>query len=157
MILKDSTKEFLLEFSSIKELKKFDFLSIGLKPLKRENIYLYKSKGYKFLNYKITPNIYFLIIFQESNCIIELKNIEISEISSLLKLINIVVKVNISEQPNNLKVKRYMSLEIIETEKSFLQFMPDNIISKILDKSLTTIAQRFDAKFLQKIIPSKVN
>ena len=156
MILKDSTREFLLEFSSIKELKKFNFISIGLKPLKRENIYLYKSKGYKFLNYKITPNIYFLIIFQESNCIIELKNIEISEISSLLKLINIILKVNISEQQSNLKVKRYISLEIIE-KKSFLRFMPADIISKILDKSLATITQRFDAKFLQKIIPSKVN
>ena len=156
MIHKDSTKEFLLEFSSIKELKKFDFISIGLKPLKRENIYLYKSKGYKFLNYKITPIIYFLIIFQESNCIIELKNIEISEISSLLKLINIVIKVNISEQQNNLKAKRYMSLEIIE-KKSFLQFMPDDLISKLLDKSLATIAQRFDAKFIQKMIPFNVN
>ena len=156
MILKDSTREFLLEFSSIKELKKFNFISIGLKPLKRENIYLYKSKGYKFLNYKITPNIYFLIIFQESNCIIELKNIEISEISSLLKLINIVLKVNISENQNNLNVKRYISIEIIE-KKSFLQFIPNDIISKILDKSLATITQRFDAKFLQKIIPSKVN
>ena len=156
MILKDSTKEFLLKFSTIKELKNFDFISIGLKPLKKENIYLYKSKGYKFLNYKITPNIYFLIIFQESNCIIELKNIEISEISSLLKLINIVIKVNISEQQNNLKAKRYMSLEIIE-KKSFLQFMPDDLISKLLDKSLTTIAKRFDAKFIQKMIPLKVN
>ena len=156
MIHKDSTKEFLLEFSSIKELKEFDFISIGLKPYKRENIYLYKSKGYKFLNYKITPNIYFLIIFQESNCIIELKNIEISEISSLLKLINIVIKVNISEQQNHLKAKRYMSLEIIE-KKSFLQFMPDDLISKLLDKSLATIAQRFDAKFIQKMISYKVN
>ena len=122
MIHKDSTKEFLLEFSSIKELNKFDFLSIGLKPLQRENIYLYKSKGYKFLNYKITPNIYFLIIFQESNCIIELKNIEISEISSLLKLINIVIKVNIFEQQNSLKAKRYLSLEIIE-KKSQLKYI----------------------------------
>ena len=156
MILKHSTKEFLLDFSSIKELKNFDFISIGLKPLKKENIYLYKSKGYKFLNYKITPKIYFLIIFQESNCIIELKNIEISEILSLLKLINIVIKVDISEQQNNLKVKRYMSLEIIE-KKSFLQFMPDDLISKLLDKSLATIAQRFDAKFIQKMIPLKVN
>tara|TARA_A100000164_G_C21883599_1_gene761536 strand:- start:332 stop:802 length:471 start_codon:yes stop_codon:yes gene_type:complete len=156
MILKDSTKEFLLEFSSIKELKNFDFISIGLKPLKKENIYLYKSKGYKFLNYKITPNIYFLIIFQESNCIIELKNIEISEISSLLKLINIVIKVNISQQQNNLKTTRYMSLEIIE-KKSFLKFMPDDVISKLLNKSLATIAKRFDAKFIQKMIPTKVN
>ena len=156
MILKDSTKEFLLDFSSIKELKKFDFISVGLKPLKRKNIYLYKSKGYKFLNYRITPSIYFLIIFQKSNCIIELKNIEISEISSLLKLINIVLKVNISENQTNLKVKRYMSIEIIE-KKSFLQFMPNDIISKILDKSLATIVQRFDAKFLHKMIPSKVN
>ena len=156
MILKDSTKEFLLDFSSIKELKKFDFISVGLKPLKRKNIYLYKSKGYKFLNYRITPSIYFLIIFQKSNCIIELKNIEISEISSLLKLINIVLKVNISENQTNLKVKRYISIEIIE-KKSFLQFMPNDIISKILDKSLATIVQRFDAKFLQKMIPSKVN
>ena len=156
MIHKYSTKEFLLDFSSIKELKKFDFISIGLKPLKRENIYLYKSKGYKFLNYKITPNIYFLIIFQESNCIIELKNIEISEISSLLKLINIVIKVNISQQQNNLKTTRYMSLEIIE-KKSFLKFMPDDVISKLLNKSLATIAKRFDAKFIQKMIPTKVN
>ena len=156
MIFKDSKKQFLLEFSSIKELKNFDFISIGLKPLKKENIYLYKSKGYKFLNYKITPNIYFLIIFQESQCIIELKDIEISEISSLLKLINIVIKVNISEQQNNLKAKRYMSLEIIE-KKSFLQFMPDDLISKLLDKSLTTIAKRFDAKFIQKMIPFNVN
>ena len=38
MIHKDSTKEFLLEFSSIKELKEFDFISIGLKPLKREKL-----------------------------------------------------------------------------------------------------------------------
>ena len=119
-------------------------------------MYLYKSKGYKFLNYIITPSIYFLIIFQKSNCIIELKNIEISEISSLLKLINIVLKVNISENQTNLKVKRYISIEIIE-KKSFLQFMPNDIISKILDKSLATIVQRFDAKFLQKMIPSKVN
>ena len=156
MILKDSTKEFLLEFSSIKELRKFDFISIGLKPLKKKNIYLYKSKGYKFLNYKITPNIYFLIIFQESHCIIELKDIEISEISSLLKLLNIVIKVNIYEQQNNLKAKRYISLEIIE-KKSFLKFMPDDFISKLLDQSLVTIAHRFDAKFLQKMIPSKVN
>ena len=156
MILKDSTREFLLEFSSIKELKKFDFISVGLKPLKRKNMYLYKSKGYKFLNYRITPSIYFLIIFQESNCIIELKNIEISEISSLLKLINIVLKVNISENQNNLNVKRYISIEIIE-KKSFLQFIPNDIISKILDKSLATIVQRFDAKFLKKMIPSKVN
>ncbi len=156
MIYKDSTNEFLLEFFSIKELKEFDFISIGLKPLKRENMYLYKSKGYKLLNYKITPNIYFLIIFQESNCIIELKNIEIPEISSLLKLINIVIKVNISEQQNNLKAKRYMSLEIIE-KKSFLRFMPDDLISKLLDKSLRTIARLFDAKFIQKMIPLKVN
>ena len=156
MFLKDSTNEFLLEFSSIKELKNFDFLSIGLKPLKKENFYLYKSKGYKFLNYQIIPNIYFLIIFQESNCTIELKNIEISEISNLLKLINIVIKVNISEQKHNLRAKRYMSLEIIE-KKSFLQFMPDDLISKLLDKSLTTIVQRFDAKFIEKMIPLKVN
>jgi len=97
-----------------------------------------------------------LIIFQESNCIIELKNIEISEISSLLKLINIVIKVNISEQQNSLKAKRYLSLEIIE-KKSFLKFMPDDLISKLLDKSLATIAQRFDAKFIQKMIPFNVN
>ena len=49
-----------------------------------------------------------------------------------------------------------MSLEIIE-KKSFLQFMPDELISKLIDKSLATIAQRFDSKFIQKIIPFKVN
>ena len=49
-----------------------------------------------------------------------------------------------------------MSLEIIE-KKSFLQFMPDELISKLIDKSLATIAQRFDAKFIQKMIPFNVN
>ena len=49
-----------------------------------------------------------------------------------------------------------MSLEIIE-KKSFLQFMPDDLISKLIDKSLATIAKRFDAKFIQERIPFKVN
>ena len=151
MIIKKSTKKFKLPFKSIQELREINLNSIGLKPSREENVYFYKSKKYKFLKYKITPKIYFLIIFEESTCTIKLKKIEISEISNPLKLINLVIEIRIYERELHLDAERYISLKIIE-KQNFLNFLPDKMVSKLLENALEIIVNRFDKKFINKII-----
>ncbi len=151
MINKKTTKKFKLQYKSIEELKKLNLQSIGLRPSGEENIYSYESKKYNFLNYKITPKIFSFIIFETNNCIIRLKRIEISEISNPLKLINLVIEVKIYKLEHQLHAERYISIETIE-KKIFLKLLPNEIISKLLENALEIIANRFDKKFINKII-----
>tara|TARA_B100001093_G_C26217491_1_gene754648 strand:- start:32 stop:496 length:465 start_codon:yes stop_codon:yes gene_type:complete len=150
-MIKKKIKKFKLQYKSIEELKKLNLKSIGLRPSGEENIYSYESKKYNFLNYKITPKIFFLITFVTNTCIIKLKRIEISEISKSLKLINLVIEVKIYKHELQLHAERYISIEIIE-KQNFLKLLPNELVSKLLENALEIITNRFDKKFINKIV-----
>ena len=146
----DSREQFNLNLNEDSDLKDINFKSIGLNQFKNENIYLFESKEYQFLNYKIKPKIFFLINLKNNIYKISLLKVEIDELSQIIRNIDLNVKINITKQNKLFLVDRYISIKI-QKKISFLKLLPDKIIYEMLKKALKEITKRFDKRLKQKI------
>ena len=146
----DSREQFNLNLNEDSDLKDINFKSIGLNQFKNENIYLFESKEYQFLNYKIKPKIFFLINLTDNIYKISLLKVEIDELSQIIRSIDLNVKINITKQNKLFLVDRYISIKI-QKKISFLKLLPDKIIYEMLKKALKEITKRFDKRLKQKI------
>ena len=148
----NSIKEFKIHSKSLSEIKKINLEKIGLNKVHEPNIFEYKSSLFKVLNYKINSKINFIISFSENNIYIEL--LSIKGIPDLLKkAIDLEIKVNIYQEVNICMAKRFLSLSL-KKNILFMKFIPDEIIKKLFLKAIKEISNRFDKKFLNKIIKS---
>lgn len=146
----DSREQFNLNLNEDSDLKDINFKSIGLNQFKNENIYLFESKEYQFLNYKIKPKIFFLINLKNNIYKISLLKVEIDELSQIIRNIDLNIKINITKQNKLFLVDRYISIKI-QKKISFLKLLPDKIIYEMLKKALKEITKRFDKRLKQKI------
>ncbi len=147
-----SKKEINIGFISISDLKKINLKKLGLNKVNNPNQFVYNSDVFKILNYKVKAEINFLIFFKENNIYLEL--ISIRGIPDLLnQIITIKIKVDIHQDGNSCKAKREISL-YLKKENSFLRILSDKLINNLLSNALENISNRFDKKFLNKIINS---
>ena len=146
----DSREQFDLNLDEDSDLKDINFKSIGLNQLKNENIYLFESKEYQFLKYKIKPKIFFLINLKDNIYKISLLKVEIDELAQIIRDIDLNVKINITKQNKLFFVDRYISIKI-QKKISFLKLLPDKVVYEMLKKTLKEITKRFDKRLKQKI------
>lgn len=155
MILKSSNNKYKLKSNSFKDLINIDLQSLDLILLERENVFLYKSRGYKFLKFHINPKVYFHIIFEDkNNCIIKLKRIEIDEIKTLLNSFKINIDIRINKKQNFLYIERNLSITVLQS-KYFFNFVPFGGLNKLLSNILELVTNRFDKKFKKKMTIAK--
>ena len=149
MIQVNSTKVLNI-YLTISDLKKINLQKIGLIKSPKQNQFIYHSNAFEVLNYKFKNEINFLIFYKEKNIYLELLSLKgIPEI--LKQIITIKIKVDIYQNGGFCKAKREISLSL-RKKISFLKFLSDELIYKLLLKALDKISKRFDKKFLRKII-----
>ncbi len=147
---KNSIKKFAIKSKSLKEIKKINLQKLGLNKVNDTNIYVYHSNVFRILSYKIKSDLNFLIFFDKNKICIELINIK--GIPELVKrIIKINIKVDIYQEENICTAQRFISLDL-KNDKTLLNFFSDKITEKLLSNALEKISERFDRKFLNKVI-----
>ena len=148
----NSIKEKKIYSRSFSKIKKINLEKIGFNKIHEPNIFEYQSRAFKILNYEINSKLKFLISSSENNIYIEL--LSINGMPDLLKkAIVVVIKVNIYQEFNTCKVKRFISITL-KKEILFMKLIPDKIIKKLLFKVIEAISERFDKKLFNKLINS---
>ena len=147
-----STKIININSKSLSEIKKLNLQKLGLKKFQDSNIYEYSSNVFKVISYKIRTKIIFRIFFNEHNIYIELHSIRgIPEF--IQKNITLSIKVEIYQESNFCKANRFISFSL-NRDSLFLKFLSDEMANKLAINILEAISERFDKKFLIKILNS---
>jgi len=148
----NSTKIININSKSFSEIKKLNLKKLGLNKSQDRNIFEYNSEVFKILKYNFKSKIYFKICFKENNIYIDLNNI--TGIPKFIKKnINLNIKVDIYQEHEICRANRFISLKL-KKDSFFLKFLSDEIANKFLLNALETISERFDKKFLNKVIYS---
>ena len=150
MIALNSIKEIKIFSKSLSDIKKINLGNIGLNKVHEPNIFEYKSRVFKVLNYKIQPQIKFSICFEEDNIYFELLSIE-GIPKSLKRVFDLNIKVNIYQEGDICKVKRFLSLSL-DKNSFFNGPITDKILHSLLLNLSEIISKRFDKRFLNKLI-----
>ena len=146
-----STKIININSKSLSEIKKLNLQKLGLNKIQEPNIFEYNSDVFKVLKYKIKSKINFKIFFEENNIHIELHSIT-GLPKFIQKNITLNIKVDIYQEHEEIcRANRFISLSL-NKESFVLNFLSDEIANKLLLNILETISQRFDKKFLIKIL-----
>ena len=128
----NSIKEIKIFSKSLSDIKKINLRKLGLNKVNEQNIFIYKSKIFKILKYKIKPQINFSICYEKDNIHFEILSIE-GIPKSLKRIFELNIKVDIYQEGNYCNVKRYLSLSL-EKNKIFKGFIPDKILHRLLLK-----------------------
>ena len=146
-----STKIININSKSLSEIKKLNLQKLGLNKIQEPNIFEYNSDLFKVLKYKIKSKINFKIFFKDNNIHIELQSIT-GLPKFIKKNITLNIKVDIYQEREEIcRAKRFISLSL-NKESFVLKFLSDEIANKLLLNILEIISQRFDKKFLIKIL-----
>ena len=146
-----SNKIININSKSLSEIKKLNLQKLGLNKIQEPNIFEYNSDVFKVLKYKIKSKINFKIFLKENNIHIELQNIT-GLPKFIKKNITLNIKVDIYQEREEIcRANRSISLSL-NKESFVLKFLSDEIANKLLLNILETISQRFDKKFLIKIL-----
>ena len=156
MNLKDY-RELLVENICFNKLKKLNLEKIQLKKTSTLNQYLYQSKGFKILKWYFKPEIVFLIIYEENNIFVESSEKLIKGLDIFSDIIEITVNFNIvKKRENSIKIKRSVTLKLKKIP-TFLRFIPNKILRKLLSQALDIITIRVDKKLLLKLLQATQN
>ena len=147
----NSTKIININSKSLSEIKKLNLQNLGLNKIQEPNIFEYNSDLFKVLKYKIKSKILFKIFFKDNNIHIELQSIT-GLPKFIKKNITLNIKVDIYQEREEIcRANRSISLSL-NKESFVLKFLSDEIANKLLLNILEIISQRFDKKFLIKIL-----
>lgn len=150
MLKINSTKIININGKSLLEIKKLNLQKLGLNKIQDQNIFEYNSNVFKVLKYKIKSKIFFKIFFKENKIYIELHNIT-GVPKFLKKNINLKINVEIYQESEICRAKRFISLNL-NKDSFFIKFLSDEIANKLLSNILVAISERFDKKFLNKLL-----
>ena len=146
----NSIKEIKIFSKSLTDIKKINLRKIGLNKVYEPNIFVYNSRIFKILKYKIKPQINFSICYEQDNIHFEVLSIE-GIPKSLKRIFKLTIKVDMHQEGKYCKVKRYLSLSL-DNNKIFKGFVPDKIVHRLLLKVSEIISKRFDKRFLNKLL-----
>ena len=150
MLKSTSNRKFSLDKINFNRLLNFNPLDIGLEKHKKQNSFIYNSKGFDMIYWKIKPKIIIRII-KTNDCLkIQLENNNISGIGDLSKLIRIDIETFITGTSDYCFINRSIKLEVYN-ERGFLKLIPDYLIQNLLKEALAIVSNRFDKKLSNKI------
>ncbi|MBK17115.1 MAG: hypothetical protein CMK49_03760 [Prochlorococcus sp. SP3034] len=149
MICSTNKNNIYLESIDINKLKQnIDHKKIINKD--KNGKYLYQSREYKILNYKIEPTIYFTIKYEKDSIEINCEKIDLNIHSKLNYLIKIYINVKITKLSKDIKLQRVMEL-CLPNDQSF-KIMPYAIKEFLLNKATSISSKRFDKRLTKKIL-----
>tara|TARA_B100000965_G_C18993624_1_gene499358 strand:- start:54 stop:527 length:474 start_codon:yes stop_codon:yes gene_type:complete len=122
----------------------------GLLNKEESGIYIYESRQYKILNYKIKPRIFLLIKYEVNSIEIICKKIDLNIDSKINSILHIKIDVKIKKFNQGIKLERVMELGLVNEEK--LKIMPNAIKEFLLDKAISISSKRFDKRLIKKIV-----
>ncbi len=150
MLKLQSKRKFRLNKVNFIQLKNFETRDIGLEKDKNSDLYIYTSKEYEILNWKIKPKIFINLIKSDKYIRIYLENKFISGIGAFSKLITVDIDAIIKGTSDYCLIERSITLGV-HTDRQFLKFIPDQLIKNLLKETLTLVAKRFDKQLSKKI------
>ena len=152
MLELSSTKIININSKSLLEIKNLNLQKLGFNKFQDSNIFEYKSNVFNVLSYKIRTRIIFAIFFKENNIYIELQRIK-GIPKFIQKNITLNIKVDIYQELEFCRANRFISLSL-NKDSFFLKFLSDEMANKLSVNILDTISERFDKKFLNKVLYS---
>ena len=150
MLKSISNRKFYLNEINFNRVINLNPLDIGLEKDKKQNLFIYNSKGFDIIYWKIKPKIAIRITKTNDYLKLQLENNNISGIGDLSQLIRIDIETYITGSSNYCCINSSIKLEVYN-ERGFLKLIPDYLIQNILKKALVKVSHRFDKKLSIKI------
>ena len=141
-------KKIEIQNLNFEELK--NIIDINYGSNNEENkIYIYQSREYKILQWKIRPRIYMNIKPDDSSIEITCRKIDLNIPENLSSTLKIYIKVNIKRFQKGITIERM--LKICLTNKGSIKYMPKALKEFLLDKAITLSSKRFDKRLTKKL------
>ena len=136
-----------IEIKSIKfeELKKI----INVIHVSNNKQYIYQSRQYKILQWKIKPRIYLSIEQDDSAIEITCRKIDLNIPKNLNSKLKIYIKVFIRRFQKGIKIERM--LKICLANKGSIKYMPKALKEYLLEKAISLSSKRFDKRLIRKL------
>ena len=150
MFKSESNRKFSLNKINFNKLINTEPKDLGLEKDTNSELYIYTSKGYEILNWKIKPKIYIKLAKADEYIRVDLKNKFISDIGELSKLVNVEIYTIIRGSSDHCLIERSIKLEVYNDRK-FLKFIPDYLIKNLLKETLGLVSKRFDKQLSKRI------
>ena len=150
MLKSQSKRKYFLTKVNFNQLINFEPKELGLEKDKNSELYIYNSKGYEILNWKIKPRIFINLRKSDEYIRVNLENKFISGIGTLSKLITVDIETIIKRSSDYCLIERSIILGV-HNDRKFLKFIPDYLIKNLLKESLELVSKRFDKQLLKKI------
>ena len=134
-----------LKFKELKTALKNKYLSNN----KENGEYIYQSRQYKILQWKIRPRIYLYIKLDDSTIEITCKKIDLNIPKNLSSSLQIYIKVIIRRFQKGIKIER--TLKICLANKESIKYMPKALKEYLLEKAISLSSKRFDKRLIRKL------
>tara|TARA_B100000965_G_scaffold20931_1_gene15798 strand:+ start:1384 stop:1857 length:474 start_codon:yes stop_codon:yes gene_type:complete len=134
-----------LKFKELKTAIKNKYLSNNKEKVE----YIYQSREYKILQWKIRPRIYLYIELDESAIEITCKKIDLNIPENISSSLKIYIKVIIRRFQKGIKIERI--LKICLANKESIKYMPKAIKEYLLKKATSLSSNRFDKRLIRKL------
>ena len=149
MICKKNKTNIFLKRIDLKILKQ-NIEAKNLLYKDKSGMYIYESRQYKILHYKIKPRIFLTINYEDDSIEVICKKIDLNIHSNINSELSINIGVKIKRINQGIKLERVMEL-CIENEKSF-KIIPKEMKGFLLDKVVSISSKRFDKRLTNKIL-----
>ena len=130
---------------------KFEELKTIIKEIHVSNNkqYIYQSRQYKILQWKIKPRIYLSIEQDDSAIEITCRKIDLNIPKNLNSTVKIYIKVFIRRFQKGITIERM--LKICLANKGSIKYMPKALKEFLLDKAISLSSKRFDKRLIRKL------
>ena len=150
MLKLQSNRKFCLNKVNFFELINFEPKELGLEKDKNSELYIYNSKEYKILSWKIKPKIFINLIKSNEFIRVNLENKYISGIGTFSKLITVDIDAIIKGCSDDCLIERSIILGV-HNDRKFLKFIPDYLVKNLIKETIELIAKRFDKRLSEKL------
>jgi len=144
---KTLTKQFVFHQISFEKISSEYLSKIGLIKIINSDLYVYQSKSYRLLNWKIKPKIFFRIYKDKRQVNISTHDKLIKGIDLILKFATIKFDASIQILESQTVIDR--SLTISLRRNGLIKFFPRDMVLKILNEALYLVGDRFDRKIIK--------
>ena len=134
-----------LKFKELKTAIKKNYLSNNKEKVE----YIYQSREYKILQWKIRPRISLYIKLDDSGIEITCKKIDLNIPKNISSSLKIYIKVIIRRFQKGIKIER--TLKICLVNKESIKYMPKALKEYLLEKAISLSSKRFDKRLIRKL------
>ena len=111
--------------------------------------YIYQSRQYKILQWKIRPRLYLSIEHDDNAIEITCRKIDLNIPKNLNSTLKIYIKVFIRRFQKGIKIERM--LKICLANKGSIKYMPKALKEFLLEKAISLSSKRFDKRLIRKL------